>query len=47
MINYNIFLGSGSMNNFILEKNFTNSIEFLDNILLLDSFDNTKKYITW
>ena len=31
------------MNNLIIDKSFLSSIDFLDNILLLDSFDNTKK----
>ena len=31
------------MNNLILEKEFLNSINFFDNILLLDSFENCKK----
>ena len=31
------------MNNFVLDKEFITSIDFLDSILLLDSFENTKK----
>lgn len=31
------------MNNLIIDKSFLSSIDFFDNILLLDSFDNTKK----
>ena len=31
------------MNNLILDKKFLNSINFFDNILLLDSFENNKK----
>ena len=31
------------MNNLILDKKFTTSINFFDNILFLDSFDNNKK----
>ena len=31
------------MNDFNLDKEFKTSIDFLDNILLLDSFENTKK----
>lgn len=31
------------MNNLILDKKFTTSINFFDNILFLDSFDNDKK----
>ena len=31
------------MNNLVLDKKFTTSINFFDNILFLDSFDNDKK----
>lgn len=31
------------MNNLILDKKFINSIDFFDNILLLDSFEQNKK----
>lgn len=31
------------MNNLVLDKKFTTSINFFDNILFLDSFDNNKK----
>lgn len=31
------------MNNLVLDKKFTTSISFFDNILFLDSFDNNKK----
>ena len=31
------------MKNLILDKSFLTSIDFLDNILFLDSFENTKK----
>lgn len=31
------------MDNLIIDKRFLSSIDFFDNILLLDSFDNTKK----
>ena len=34
------------MENLVLDKKFTTSINFFDNILFLDSFDNNKNTIT-